>query len=325
MAKGSRANFDRLLRSAWERQIVLRNKSFSTAKAASRAKKKNLRMLEFIEHPLFILPAGTLSGLVGMFFYTPVLFVCGVCILLAFHRAGVVKDESPRKKILSYAVMLVVVTLALYGLQRLIGVGLHEYVQEMAGAVFDKIKSHYPSSLNQPPSAIENPDLRWGKENAVGSTYNPENSGDVLIVWVGQIENLSSTPSKASNWNLQVTLPGDSRVRSGELLPPKRHLDLSRWDGLSGLRPESLFPQGFFIWENYLPELTARTPIVKGTPVTGFVAFIVRDVPNARLVLKTKLMLSFDDGVGKTIEVPFPLNGQLSEMPYIPGLIDKAR
>src|SRR6266436_3121877 len=52
------------------------------------------RILDFFEHNLFTLPVGVVGGIVGILFYAPVLVVCGVCVLLAFHRAKVVSGRA---------------------------------------------------------------------------------------------------------------------------------------------------------------------------------------------------------------------------------------
>ncbi|MGA2152483.1 MAG: hypothetical protein ABSG48_10075 [Geobacteraceae bacterium] len=80
-------------------------------------KKKPLsqRLLDFIEQPLFLAPVGTLGGLLGMFFFTPILVVCGCCILLAFHRAKVVEGETTLHQVAAYLLLFAVTTVSLYG------------------------------------------------------------------------------------------------------------------------------------------------------------------------------------------------------------------
>ena len=51
-------------------------------------------LLEFIEQPLFTLAVGIVGGIVGLLIYSPVLAVCGLCVILAFHRAKVVTGHS---------------------------------------------------------------------------------------------------------------------------------------------------------------------------------------------------------------------------------------
>ncbi len=75
---------------------------------------KNLwhKLLDFIEHPLFLWAAAIVAALVGYFIY-PVLVVCGICVMLAFHRAKVVADQRRRLQIISYTALFIVTTAAL--------------------------------------------------------------------------------------------------------------------------------------------------------------------------------------------------------------------
>src|SRR2546425_2990810 len=52
------------------------------------------RLLDFIEHGYLLTTLGLLGGLVGLFVYTPVLLVCVLSLLLAFHRARVVAGKK---------------------------------------------------------------------------------------------------------------------------------------------------------------------------------------------------------------------------------------
>ena len=93
------------------------------------------RLFLFFEHPLFWGPIGIVGGLVGLFFYTPILVVCRACVLLAFHRAGVVSGSRMRTQILAYGGFAVVAGAALYGLQVLIKTHAPDLGKEIAEAV----------------------------------------------------------------------------------------------------------------------------------------------------------------------------------------------
>src|SRR5579863_3098341 len=75
------------------------------------------RLLGFVEQPLFTLPVGIVGGFVGFFFYAPVFFVCGLCVVLAFHRAKVVSGERMLVQVPSYLVLSIMVVGGLYGVQ----------------------------------------------------------------------------------------------------------------------------------------------------------------------------------------------------------------
>jgi hypothetical protein len=75
------------------------------------------RLLEFIEYPLFLAALGLIGSVVGVLLYAPMLAVCGVCVVLAFHRVGVVRVGSVwRVQLPTYVLLCGVVIAGLYGL-----------------------------------------------------------------------------------------------------------------------------------------------------------------------------------------------------------------
>jgi hypothetical protein len=91
-----------------------------------RRKSLSHRLFDFVEHPLFTLPVGILGGIVGLVLYTPVLAICGVCVILAFHRAKVVTEESLWTQLLVYIVLSGMVVGSLWGLHLIIDKKLAE-------------------------------------------------------------------------------------------------------------------------------------------------------------------------------------------------------
>jgi hypothetical protein len=183
----------------------------------------------------------------------------------------------------------------------------------------EKIKPVFQLNSNSPPAKPEAPELKWSKDYVVGSSFEGPHSKpplNILVVWVGIVENSGSVPSAASNWRLAIVLPGDLKSRSAELLRPQGQ-SLDAW---AGIRLGESDPN-VFSWKNYLPELTARKKIAMGDQDLGFVAFILRDAPTDRLPIGTKMVMSFDDAVGKTTSVREELANPLKTIPYIPGLI----
>lgn len=279
------------------------------------------RMLDFIEHPLVTGPVGVLAGLVGFFFFTPLLVLCGCCILLAFHRAKVVSGLSIwRVQLPAYAILLIASVGGLFFLrvkmlQKLKDdhISIPELVSQITSGVVSGVTHFFQSQ--QPNSGV--PDLEWGKEIDISDSFDLQHPGVVLILWVGSIENHSNVSSTTRDWRLEVTLPGNKNPLLTELLRPRGE-SLEVWSGMR-------FGEGnaaIFTWNNYLPELTAKSPITKGDPALGFVGFIVRGVPNGRLVIGTKLLLSFDDGMGTTISNGRILDKLLEHKPYIPGVFN---
>jgi hypothetical protein len=111
------------------------------------------RVVVFFEHSLFTLPVGILSGLIGMFYFWPILGLCGICILLAVDRSGAVGGLSLRKKIISYAVIFMVTTLAMFGAGRLIDKGAHDSLQKIASTVVDTLRPLLKTAAPPQPSA----------------------------------------------------------------------------------------------------------------------------------------------------------------------------
>jgi hypothetical protein len=65
------------------------------------------RLWDFVEQPLFLFAVGTMAAIVGIF-VRPVLIVCAVSIVLAFHRAQVVKGGKWYVRAAAYATVLAV-------------------------------------------------------------------------------------------------------------------------------------------------------------------------------------------------------------------------
>src|SRR5713101_166562 len=97
------------------------------------------RLLDFFEHPFVWGPIGIVGGLVGLFFYTPILFVCGACLLLAFHRTKVVSDKSTRTKVIAYGVLLAVTSSGLYGIKMLIQAHAPDLGKDIADQVVRRL------------------------------------------------------------------------------------------------------------------------------------------------------------------------------------------
>jgi len=137
------------------------------------------KLLLFIEHPLFWGPIGVIGGLVGLFFYTPILIVCGVCVLLAFHRAGVVSGKQKGAKIIAYIVLSVIVAFSLYALRVLIKTHAPDLGKDVAKEVIKAESEERKEDARTPPSeshgssdsAIPAPS-KSEKPNSTGQHFN---------------------------------------------------------------------------------------------------------------------------------------------------------
>jgi hypothetical protein len=159
MSKGKRHNLERLLRSASERQEILRIQNLEPANVPLLAGKTTWeRLLEFSEHGWVMWAVGTVGTLLG-FFYTPVLAVCGVAIVLAFHRVGVVRGQRKRIQIPAYAALFLITTLALYEADVAIKKNLPHVptVSEIAKAIVSLLPQAPPSPTalhSAPPTQV---------------------------------------------------------------------------------------------------------------------------------------------------------------------------
>src|SRR5580698_10585497 len=73
------------------------------------------RFLLFIEHPLTILFAGIIGGVVGLIF-PPLFYLCGVSVILALHRSQALKNTSRATQMIAYAFLSVVLMFGLANL-----------------------------------------------------------------------------------------------------------------------------------------------------------------------------------------------------------------
>jgi hypothetical protein len=89
-----------------------------------------------------------------LLFYAPVLVVCGVCILLAFHRAGVVSGCRPRTQIGAYILVGICASGALYGLGSLIRKHAPDLAQDIAEAVVTKLRTDRNSEKKTAPQTL---------------------------------------------------------------------------------------------------------------------------------------------------------------------------
>src|ERR1700722_9047244 len=97
------------------------------------------RLLDFVEQPLVTLPLGIIGGIMGTLFYAPILFLCGICILFGFHRAGVVKGRKFAVQIPSYLLLGVLSMSVLYGIHLVIQRGLRNANISIAELVTRKL------------------------------------------------------------------------------------------------------------------------------------------------------------------------------------------
>jgi hypothetical protein len=110
------------------------------------------RLQDFFEHPLVWGPLGIIGGLVGLFFYPPVLIICGFCILLAFHRAKVVVGKSRKTQVCAYILLFTLTLAALYGIERLIKTHAPDLAHDIAKEVIKDLQPNRSPQKQQEPT-----------------------------------------------------------------------------------------------------------------------------------------------------------------------------
>lgn len=115
------------------------------------------KLLDFFEHGWVITVFGIVGTLVG-FFYTPVLTVCGIAIVLAFQRVGVVKGQKLGVQCLAYLCLFTLTFFALYWADRAVRDNLPHIptVQEIGDYILQR----------QPKVTLLHPEIEKLKEKA---------------------------------------------------------------------------------------------------------------------------------------------------------------
>ena len=121
-----RRKFERAVKKQAEKQFPINDHpTYKTEGAESVPEPKQTtsitnKVFSFFEHPLFWGPVGVVGGVVGLFLYRPILHICGICIVLAFHRARVVSGERLGTQVISYCIVILFAGGGIYGLQTMI-------------------------------------------------------------------------------------------------------------------------------------------------------------------------------------------------------------
>ena len=82
-------------------------------------KKRQTSLWEFTEHPLTLAALAIVAGVIGVVYFTPVLIVSGILLLVAVVRTKLVTVKGV-KKLLAYAGITLAITVFIYGVDRLV-------------------------------------------------------------------------------------------------------------------------------------------------------------------------------------------------------------
>jgi hypothetical protein len=184
------------------------------------------RLLDFVEQPLFTLPIGIIGGIVGVLVYAPVSIVCGVCIALAFHRAGVVAGEKWRKQAAAYIVLAVLLAVGLYGLHTIIIKNLPHLAT--ATEIVDEWQKRFGKPQEQPNERAGQPPTAPSNQPQFGELTEKVEVIDFTVAGLTageEVENLKKGPRQPFLWAgfAPITAYIDKRNRL--------HYKIKFWDG----------------------------------------------------------------------------------------------
>ncbi len=214
-------------------------------------------LLEFIEQPLFTLAVGIVGGIVGLLIYSPVLAVCGLCVILAFHRAKVVTGHSLwRVRVPSYFLLTLVVALALYGLHSLINKKVTEANMSLSQLIASAVVKMTGPKEPEMPKLILSIDI-------VGSAWVKHGNyrGTMALVIANLIND--GAPSVAGGWRLVATLVNG---QSEEAIP----LYLDPTEIVLGNSPEAGGPPWRLSAADMFYFKVADHPIERGNKIAVF-------------------------------------------------------
>jgi hypothetical protein len=175
------------------------------------------KLLEFFEHGWVIGALCTVGSLVG-FFYKPVLAVCGIAILLAFHRVGVVRGKRLRIQLAAYSVLFVTITSLLMWTSRIINKNLPHLptATENADAVVAKLgKASRPQEV---PTPLEVPTSVLVMTARMGAVYGP------TVPWT-QVDFDITNPPEESIRNLELKIGRVSKLYIRSMSDPYERTD----------------------------------------------------------------------------------------------------
>ncbi|HYT21379.1 MAG TPA: hypothetical protein VEW05_14265 [Candidatus Polarisedimenticolia bacterium] len=99
------------------------------------------RIFDFIEQPLVLGALFALGGIVGALIYTPIFIMCALCILLGFHRAGVVSGRSLKLQAPVYLGLALLLSIGGYFIYGALDTALERFQTGFAKKVSALLKS----------------------------------------------------------------------------------------------------------------------------------------------------------------------------------------
>jgi hypothetical protein len=172
------------------------------------------RLLDFAEQPLFTTSVGILGGLVGMF-YPPVFLLCGLCVVLAFHRANVVSGKPKLVQIPAYIFVIAVIVALLWKAHTFVDQKLAESSTSLAQLVSDSVKN----TISLPPSSTT-------------EIATPKHSGSVKTGHSAPVEPSHSEPAPTLKSLMEGSMPNIGRIAQSKTARFSDGIDVTYEDAL---------------------------------------------------------------------------------------------
>jgi len=324
MGKGSRANLDRLLRSAWEvqRRLVLQQTIVNSEAAIQTTPIVRIPMLRETKFGYgFLLVGAGLPFLIDKLFgirwaivISVACFIVGVVFLVEGHRhkEGAIQKPWTLWEYLATggAVVALIAVISIAALRKMSS---------------SPSNSEAPKATTMPtslPIPTKLPDLKWRYDLEIyGDVKDPAgqkifpNGHNIIIA--GEISNVGEVASIARDWNLTVRMVGEETERQTNLIGPFP----SKGEFVNGLGGVPHNVEMSF--ENYLPESTTTEPLIPGSNKPGFLIFGIKGVALNRLEAGgNTFTMGFGDVTGKVykFDLVTPRAGQLPPHFAIPGM-----
>ena len=160
-----------------------------------------------MEHPFVTTPLGVIGGFVGLIF-TPIFSICGLSILLALHRSGVVKGRSIRFQLTSYSLLGLITFLGLMSVSSMVHAKLDESNLSFAKLVATLVST--TSAVPEPEHALIGIDNIWLLENGKIAIFRGIPVYNVSYANHGKIAALGVT--LLSEMSIKARILSDSEV-----------------------------------------------------------------------------------------------------------------
>jgi hypothetical protein len=213
------------------------------------------QIIGWIEQPLFLLGVGLMAGFVGLY-YPPILTVCGLCIVLAFHRQGVVSGQKWHIQLTAYSVVSALALGMVYGTKHIIIANsphlptIEEIIAGVQRAVGKQPNNVFPPPTT-PPIVQPPPEQPFISVGQTSAEHDPDklkttmhlpfvnSSGVPTDFTVAFSATVDGVPSNLTTSNMPrspvVIPPNGTMILNIYMTAPTEEIDKAIWDGRATL------------------------------------------------------------------------------------------